>query len=213
MCVGNWTDFIREVSSCSSWSIFSDSSTSCATLTMNSKQLSRPELEDLVRKHNSTVTYAEKKKLPSLSHRWEHIRQVFVHEVQQNFVFCTVCKSILSYTSANETKVIKDPYTSHRNSRRKERNKNLGPMSGWIGMFHPGPEPEFFHILNLAPPRFRRDRGRIGFRVTPLISTHHTCCGTMFEGHHKANLLLETDEVGEDPDLVTSICSEGSHLK
>lgn len=31
----------------------------------------------------------------------------------------------------------------------------------------------------------------------------------MFGGHHTANLLPENDEAGEDPDLVTSIFSEG----
>ena len=74
---------------------------------MNSKQLSRPELEDLIRKRDSSVTYVERKKLPSSSHLWEHFHQVFVHEVQQNFVSCNVCKSLLSYTSANGTKVMK----------------------------------------------------------------------------------------------------------
>ena len=43
-----------------------------------------------------------------------------------------------------------------------------------------------------------------------VIAAHHTCCGTMFEGHHKSNLLLENDGAGENPDMVTLIYSEGS---
>lgn len=36
------------------------------------------------------------------------------------------------------------------------------------------------------------------------------CCGMMFGGHYKADLLLETDESGEHLNLVTSSCSEES---
>ena len=43
-----------------------------------------------------------------------------------------------------------------------------------------------------------------------VIEAHHTCCGTMFEGHHKSNRLLENDGAEENPDMVTLIYSEGS---
>ena len=43
-----------------------------------------------------------------------------------------------------------------------------------------------------------------------VIAAHLTCCVTMFEGHHKSNLLLENDRAGENPDMVTLIYSERS---
>ena len=43
-----------------------------------------------------------------------------------------------------------------------------------------------------------------------VIMAHRRCCGTVFEGRYKSNLLRESNESIEHLDLVTSIGPEGS---
>ena len=79
---------------------------------MSSKLLTRKELEDLIRKQDDSIVYIEKRKTASLSYLWKHFYQVFVNTVQQLFVSCNICKSLLAYTSANGTKNMKTHLSS-----------------------------------------------------------------------------------------------------
>ncbi len=61
----------------------------------------------------------QKKKTTQSSQLWEHFHQVFVDDVQQQFVSCNNCKILLAYQSMNGTNNLK----SHLKSCAKEQLK------------------------------------------------------------------------------------------
>ena len=95
-----------------------------AILTMNSKQLTRQELEKLIKNQDESVTYVEKKKQPNSAHLWDYFHEVFVNKVRRNFVSCNLCKSLLAFISANGTKTMKTHLIACRKPSDDTENNN-----------------------------------------------------------------------------------------
>ena len=49
----------------------------------------------------------KREKSPNSSELWEHFHQVFANNVQQQFVSCNECKTLLAFTSVNGTNNLK----------------------------------------------------------------------------------------------------------
>ncbi|CAF1549091.1 unnamed protein product [Adineta ricciae] len=74
---------------------------------MTSKLLTRKELEDLIQQNHESLKFIQKQKTLNSSQLWEYFHQIFVNNIQQQFVTCNGCKSLLVYTSANGTNNMK----------------------------------------------------------------------------------------------------------
>ena len=104
---------------------------------MSVKFLTGNELERLIQDNDFTVNFVEKKKTLSSSDVWQHFHQVFVHNVQQRFVACNQCKSLLAYTSANGTKNMKCNLNSCIKTAVKSNNLNQTTIQNFYSSSNP----------------------------------------------------------------------------
>ena len=68
-----------------------------------SKTLTRQELETLIFEQDESIKFVQKKMTAHSSQLWGHFHQVFINDVQQQFVSCNKCKVLLAYQSMNGT--------------------------------------------------------------------------------------------------------------
>ena len=74
---------------------------------MTATLLTRKEIENLIHENHESVKFVQKKRTQNSSELWEHFHQVFVNNVQQQFVTCNECKTLLAFTSVNGTNNLK----------------------------------------------------------------------------------------------------------
>ena len=70
---------------------------------MANKYLTKNELQKLIDENHESVKLVKKKKNSNSSQMWEHFHTVVVNDLQQQFVSCDTCKTLLVFTSTNGT--------------------------------------------------------------------------------------------------------------
>ena len=79
---------------------------------MTAKFFTRKELEKLIDENHESVRFVKRKKTTNSSRMWEHFHQIFISNIQQQFVSCNECKAILAYASSSGTNNLKTHLTS-----------------------------------------------------------------------------------------------------
>ena len=74
---------------------------------MTATFFTRKELEKLIDENHESVRFVNRKKTTNSSQMWEHSHQIFINNIQQQFVSCNECKAILTYTSSSGTNNLK----------------------------------------------------------------------------------------------------------
>jgi hypothetical protein len=95
---------------------------------MTEKMLTRQELEKLMHENDESLTFVQKKKTSKSSEMWEHFHQIFVNNVQQQFVSCDECKTILAFTSANGTNNLKTHLSHCKKIKTESNDLNQTPV-------------------------------------------------------------------------------------
>ena len=69
--------------------------------------LTRIDIEKLIGENDLSIRFVQKKKTTQGSELWNHFHQVFVNNQLQKFASCNECKSLLAFTSTNDTSNLK----------------------------------------------------------------------------------------------------------
>jgi hypothetical protein len=70
---------------------------------MESKILTRTELERLLKQNHSSITFKQVQQTDRGSSLWPQFNLIFVDNIIQNFVICIKCRTIIAYRSATGT--------------------------------------------------------------------------------------------------------------
>ena len=79
---------------------------------MMSDALTRPELEQLLKQNDASITLKKVRQSEHVSSFWPRFSLVFVNDVSQNFVLCDKCRKLIAYKSSTGTGGLKKHLTS-----------------------------------------------------------------------------------------------------